>query len=263
MRRIRSKHPSTLLLATTIAVASLPPSVAAVEFECSVPGDTRYLRLELPGKDHLCEVTVTMASENERRVKWYADNDSLFCSTKIEELRDKYIDLWDYQCAEWPDRIGVDNLSARHRTIVDQLLKTHLEDAATEAGSPRIDSVRVTGTPQGDGAPGMLALQLFFDNGDEALRIITDDGAAWRVLTDLDGLAGAIDEVEGYDLVGAYIESFGDTATIDVMTLLSPTDSLADNGDTDTSAVCEGRQSFRTDSSGTLDAASPHRHLCN
>ena len=39
-------------LAATLG-AVLPGAASALEFECSVPGDTRFLRMDLPGEDHL------------------------------------------------------------------------------------------------------------------------------------------------------------------------------------------------------------------
>jgi len=262
MRRFRKIRPSTLLLTTALSLAWLPLTAHAVEYECSLSGDTRFLRLELPGKDHLCEVTVTLASEGERRVKWYADNESLFCSEKIAELRDKYEDLWDYECTDWPDRVGIDKLSARQRTIVDQLLKTHGEDAAKESALPRIESVRATASPASDALPGMLAVQLFLGDGDDVLRIITDNGAAWEVLTDVNRLADVVEPIEGYRIIGAYIDSVDDTATVDIMTLLAPDESLPASVDAESPAVCEGRQSFRIANRGELEPVTPHRHLC-
>jgi len=58
----------------------------ALEFECTSGGDKRFIRMELPGIDHLCEVSVTYTNA-ERKVMWYANHDSAFCSEKTDELR--------------------------------------------------------------------------------------------------------------------------------------------------------------------------------
>jgi len=64
----------------TALLAAAPAS--ATEFECSSDQETRLIRVDYPGFEHLCEVSVTKEDES-REVKWYADSDSSFCSVKI------------------------------------------------------------------------------------------------------------------------------------------------------------------------------------
>lgn len=126
--------PSALiLLASTFIYQS---SAQALEFQCEAAEDVRFLKVNIPGQEHLCEVSVTHERNNLREVQWHARNDTLFCSAKAYELRDNYENLWGYNCTAWPDRDGIDPLSPRQRLILDQRLKAPIAEGKNSAPIP-------------------------------------------------------------------------------------------------------------------------------
>lgn len=250
----------TLLSGLLLLAGLIAQPATALEFQCTAPGDTRYLRLELPGREHLCEVTMTMGLSGERRIMWYADNDTLFCSAKAYDLRDKFVDIWKFDCSDWPDRDGVDKLTVRHRKILDQQLTRFQARANENPSATHVVGVRAAASTAKESAPGILALQLFLDDGSDLVRVIADDGDEWHVMTEISSLADIVGSIDRYRLIGAYVDSVSDSAALGVVTLLSPDELTADASGAST--VCEGRQTFQPDGSVELAAITPHRHIC-
>ncbi len=143
----------------------------ATEYECRSGNDVRYIRVDYPGVNHLCEVSVTSAG-NQREVKWHADFESTFCSNKIIELTGKYQNQWGYTCEEWPDHDGIDELSNRQRKYLDELVQnnrnTQYKDRqytllGTRAllASLAINSTSSNTSGNAGSDNGLLAVQLF------------------------------------------------------------------------------------------------------
>ena len=254
----------TLLLAlatTWIALATQPAS--AQEFECSVPGDKRYIRLELPGQEHLCEVSVTDKDES-RRVMWYANNESLFCSAKLYELRGKYEDQWGFNCTQWLDTGGIDKLSERHRTILDNDLKARIRQGLESNPPHRITGVKAVASTPLNLAEGTLALQYFMlDDGTSSPRdtthVIFDDGSEWRSIAQLDSLLGYIDSSETASeasITSALVHDITDAGVLSVNTTLN------DGPNSTSGSDCQGSQILLV-SETDIEPGSPHRVLCN
>jgi len=248
--------------ALAVFASALAHDVAALEFECSQPGDTRHLRVDLPGEDHLCEVSVT-GEAGERRVMWYADHESLYCSAKAYELRDKYVETWQFDCEEWPDRDGIDRLSARHRAILDIQLKSLR--ARAEAGEPEVEvtGVRAVASTLLERRDGFLALQFFRADGSDFVRVVIDEAGGWRTVLELDDLAAQVSPLDEIVVTDAFIEHIGESGALEVVTLLAPGGAAVGSDRADLAPVCEGRQTLRTDAASGLEPSSPHRHVCD
>ena len=246
------------IAAIAAPAALLSPLAAALEFECSLPGDTRFLRVDIPGESRLCEVSVTGENgEGERRVPWYADNETLFCSAKAYELRDKYVEQWGFECRRWPDGDGVDLLSGRQRAILDAQLKSLLAEADD---APPPSGVRAVASTPFDGDAGMLALQFLEPDGGDRIRLIADSVDDWQVIVSVRDLPRRVDPVPGLRVHGAFIESISPSGALEVLTLLEPAAGSADEAAA--SAPCEGRQTLRA-AGDDLVPSSPHRHFCS
>ena len=114
---------SLTVASVCLSVCMVAKTAYATEYECRAGNDTRYVRVDYPGVEHLCEVSVN--SGRNREVKWYADVESTFCSEKIIELVGKYQNQWGYSCEALPDHDGIDELSPRQRKYLDQIVKTN------------------------------------------------------------------------------------------------------------------------------------------
>jgi len=236
-----------------IALASLAPGTAtSLEFECSVPGDTRYLRIDLPGEEHLCEVSVTGGISDERRVMWYADNDSLYCSAKVYELRDKYVDEFSFECGEGIDRDGVDRLSPRHRAILDTQLKSLLARAADGEPDLVVSAVRAVASSALPAGSSLLALQFFLADGTDLVRVVADEEKSWRTLAETRDLAASIPPTASLGVDDAFIGAIDGGGSLDVLTLLAR----------DGAPPCEGRLALQADADGTFVPVAPHLHVC-
>ncbi len=263
------KHPSyqgifTAAAAITplllgIAVLLMPYSQAsAQEFECSVPGDKRFIRLELPGQEHLCEVTVTHG-ENDRRVKWYANNETLFCSAKIYELRQKYEDQWSFTCSEWLDTGGIDQLSERHRSILDNELKNRIAEGKAANPKFKITGVKAVASNPLNLAAGNLALQYFMvEEGSSDIKdtthIIYDDGNEWRSIATLNTLSNYIVPEESTTAItSALVHDISDSGVLHVNTTT--------NAPSDDGVSCQGNQTLLV-SEQDVAPRSPHRVIC-
>lgn len=237
----------------------------ALEFECVSGGDRRFIRMELPGIDHLCEVSVTYESE-ERKVMWYADNDSSFCSEKTDELRIKYQSVWNFSCEQWPDHDGVDRLSARHRVILDQELKALIEQGKKEQTPFMVEGLKAAASPTAANTNDfdLLVVQFFLHVPETGLasdvtHIIRDTGVAWNTLAKIDTLAEYIDADEGYVIDSALISAVTGNGALEIITVL---DSPGNDGVETNFTGCYGNQVLATSSDGDLVARTPHRYYC-
>lgn len=238
-----------------LALAPLVPcAAAALEFECSLPGDTRYLRVDLPGEEHLCEVSVIGgAGGPERRVLWYADNETLFCSAKAYELRDKYVDTWSFDCVREPDRDGIDQLSERHRAILDTQLKSLLARAADDEPGVEASGARAVASSPLPGRSSLLALQFFLADGGDLVRVVSEEEGRWRTFAELRDLAASVPSPDGLGVEAAFVDAIDGGGALDVVTLLS-----RDDG-----SFCEGRIALQASDDGTLVPITPHRNDCD
>ena len=254
--------PSALALILSMVVSAFAPlTVSAQEFECSIQGDKRYIRLELPGQEHLCEVSVTRLN-NSRQVMWYANNESLFCSAKIYELRDKYENQWGFNCTQWLDTDGIDKLSERHRTILDSELKKRIRFGLEASPPHRITGVKAVASNPINLAEGILALQYFMlDEGASKPRDIThvifDDGSQWQSIAQLDTLSDYIDSAEtevNTVIVSALVHDITEAGVLSINTTLEDLNSSG--------SACQGSQMLLV-SETDIAPRSPHRVLCS
>ncbi|MFK8083006.1 MAG: hypothetical protein AB8B97_22225 [Granulosicoccus sp.] len=226
-------------------------TASALEFQCNNSGDIRYLRVDIPGQEYLCEVSVTYLDSGVRDVKWYARNDTLFCSTRAYELRDKYTDLWNYSCNTWPDRDGIDKLSTSQRLILDQRLKALIEEGEQSNPPYRLTAVKAVASTLVDEESGKIAFQ-FFTDSTNFTEIIDDNGSEWSVATKIDDLATHV--VSEMPVTSAIIHSISVEGTLEVHTRL--VDQLE--------LECFGTQHLTpTGRNGMMKERTPHRYVCN
>lgn len=181
-------NPTCLLLALLGLLATT--SASAIEFACEQAGDQRYLRVNMPGDEHLCEVGVTYPGGS-HRVMWYADNDTLYCSAKLYELRDKYIEELGFACSGADDRDGVDSLSARHRYILDTQLKSLILRGRSDNPAFEVTGLKAVASNRLDDQPGALALQFFLATVDNEGSSSAISDAAGNQLADADSVDAA------------------------------------------------------------------------
>ncbi len=257
-------------------LASITTGVShAAEYECKSEAETRYIRLELPGEAHLCEVSVT--SDEERRVMWYANHDTLFCSDKIIELTTKYEEQWGFSCEQWPDHDGISALSVRQRTILDAELKFLMASSA-EANPPlAVSGVKVAASQRANASasmqlssdkkalqihsPSTLVIQFFLSalDGSDArdqTHVIEDDGVSWNTRAKLAPLASNVEVLDGYKINSALIDGVTDAGAIEIATQVQKIDS---NNITN---ACYGSQVLSSAGGGELVARTPHRFVC-
>ncbi|MFK7861693.1 MAG: hypothetical protein AB8B64_22955 [Granulosicoccus sp.] len=231
---------------------TLSPAVSAIEFQCEAPGDIRYLRVDIPGEEYLCEVSVTYQESGVREVKWYARNDTLFCSARAYELRDKYQDLWNYTCTTQPDRDGIDTLSATQRAILDQRLKLMIEKGRESTPAASVTGIKAVASTPLNNESGKVAFQFFTDDGADVTEIIDDKGDTWDITTSIDNMSAQV--VSEVPVSAAVIHSISAEGTLEVHTQLTDEQNLE----------CFGTQDLTpTGSTGTVKARTPHRFICN
>lgn len=250
------KHFALLLVGVLLANPA-----QALEFECASGADNRFIRQELPGITHLCEVTVTNAS-NERRVMWYANHDSMFCSEKTIELKTKYEKEWGFTCDQWPDHDGVDLLSARHRTILDAELKFLIKQGQNQDTPFVIEGLKAAASSGKANKVETLVVQFFIHQPQtgatsDITHVIQDDGVTWSTLTRLDSLVNHIDAEEGYVVDSALISNVTDNGALEVITVIESKDSSSAQAD------CYGNQTLATQNNGKVIAKTPHRFVCS
>lgn len=224
-------------------------SATSLEFNCTVTGDERFLRVEIPGQQHLCEVSVTYQT-NERRVMWYANNDTKFCTARAYELRDKYVSEWGFACEKWPDLDGIDLLSDRHRTILDTELKRMINTGKTSTPPFKVESVRATASAENDASSSSLALQYFLSTGD-ITQVIVDDGQTWEIMAKIDELALQVES--DVKIAAALVESITDSGALQIITVVD-NNTAEDN--------CFGSQVLVAKTNSELVARTPHRYVC-
>lgn len=222
----------------------------ALEFRCEAPGDVRYLRVDIPGQERLCEVGVRYEATGERRVMWYADNDTMFCSAKAYELRGRYQNEWGFECSLWPDTDGIDNLSPTHRSILDSRLKTVIEQGRNATPAYSVTAIRATASTPLDGLPSSLALQYILSTGD-ITEIILDEGLEWTLFATIDDLASHV--TSDAPVATALIDSITDAGSLEVSTTIS----------TGSNQQCQGTQVLMIEAGNQLRARTPHRYLCS
>ena len=236
------------LLACFILTATSVTS--ALEFQCEIPNDTRYLRVDIPGEEYLCEVSVTYKESGVRDVKWYARNDTLFCSAQAYNLREKYEDDWNYTCTTWPDRDGIDKLSPSQRLILDQRLKALIAQGEQATPAYRITGIRATASTLLDNQPGKLALQFFTDHGDFT-EIIDDQSESWKISTTIETMASQMED--GQIIESALVHAIAEDGTLEIHTRLEGANS----------SDCYGTQILTpVGNNGELQARTPHRFIC-
>lgn len=239
-----------LTIFTALFACSFPLNhAAALEFQCQVPGDVRFLHVDIPGKERLCEVSVSYESSGDRKVMWHARSDTLFCSAKAYELRGKYETLWGYNCDTWPDRDGIDTLSRSQRAILDTLLKQAINQAADANPSYTVTSVKAVASTPLEGRPAKLAFQFFTTIGNRT-QIVEDTGSSWSVATTIDELQNQIDADSEVDT--ALIHSIDDTGTLEIHTYQI----------NESRQSCFGSQLMSVMEDDTLHSRNPHRYFC-
>lgn len=258
---IRKSINSIFILLATVLVNPL----YALEFECSSGNYNRFIRQELPGITHLCEVTVTDV-ENERRVMWYANHDTLFCSKKTLELKAKYEKEWGFKCDQWPDHDGVDQLSNRHRTILDAELKKLIErgerqDVPFVVEGLKAAASRSNNANDTDPDVNTLVVQFFLHepetgNTSDVTHVIRDDGLMWNTHSTIDSLATHIKSDGDYTVDSALISNVTDTGALEIITTLVAENNASPN------QGCYGNQTLATQNNGQLIARTPHRFIC-
>lgn len=240
------------LLVLCLLVASLIPATAqALEFQCKLNGDIRYLRVDMPGENHLCEVSVKYEYTGERKVMWNADNDSLFCSAKAYELSEKYQNMWGFNCLKWPDHDGIDILSPSQRAIVDVQLKELINEGRNAEEPFTVLALKAASSTLLDQEPGTLALQYFLSDGTDRTQMISDDKSQWRVFATIDDLASHITGTATVD--SALIASVTDGGALEVLTTVAS----SEPGQT-----CHGKQVLISSGDDTLQPRSNHRFVC-
>ena len=222
----------------------------ALEFQCEVPGDVRYLRVDIPGDDHLCEVSVKYEYTGERRVMWYADNDTSFCSNKIAELQTKYEEAFNFSCSEWPDRDGIEQLSLTQRSIMDRQLKALMTDTGSLIDTPEVIAVKAASSARPGQSSSAMALQFFLSDGSDQTQIIFSNNNDWDVFSTIGTLAEQIND--SAQIKSALISSISDSGALEVLTTV-------DNG---SEFNCQGRQALISNSENQLTELTPHRYIC-
>jgi len=221
--------------------------------------------MEMPGFEHLCEVTVTYPND-ERKVMWYAEHDSQFCSEKTEELKGKYESKWNYQCEQWPDHDGIDQLSDRQRTILDAELKSLIQKGKDDETPFLVEGLKAAGNPTtNEGDTSLLVVQFFLHapdtgNTSDITHIINDNGVSWNTFSKIETLADYIDANEGYVVNSALISNITDNGAMEIITVLDS--ATPAQGDEQSFSGCYGNQTLAAKSNGDIVARTPHRYFC-
>lgn len=262
---VRKALVNSLLFLVSFAFAQ---PLFALEFECRAGTDKRFIRMELPGIDHLCEVSVTYSSK-ERKVMWYADNDSSFCTEKTDELQKKYESTWNFQCEQWPDHDGVDQLSKRQRIKLDAKLKTLIKEGQNELTPFMVEGLKAAASPASSNGEDvdLLAVQFFLHSPDtgfsrDVTHIFRDDGVSWNTLAKIDSLAQYIEVNGNYTIDSALISNVTSNGALEVITVLGSLESSSNNGSEIDFSGCYGNQILATGNDGELTAKTPHRYYC-
>ena len=243
-------------LALLVSVGNIFNLAYALEYECTAQNDQRFISLEMPGEEHLCEVSVTLKN-GQRDVKWYANSESAFCTEKTAELKGKYEELWGFTCAQWPDTDGIDALNKRHRVILDAELKKQIAIGKKSNPSYVIKAVKASASTDSTENLSLLALQFFKSKGEKPIEdethIIHDNGVSWFTHSRVKTLASYIPDENEYKVNSALISSIESDGTLEVATMVS---------DNKNQQNCYGAQTFLSNVDGSLVPRSPHRFVC-
>ena len=248
------------VLLTLLLVGFSTLSVA--EYECVLNNEVRYIRMDYPGVDNLCEVSVT-TQDNQRDVKWYANNESTFCSEKLVELAGKHQNQWGFACTQWPDRNQLSDLNTRQRAIVDNLVKNVANEGQSAASPFTLSGVRAlaqqTNTPSASAQK--MIVQLFMDDGQDRLSnrayFIEDNVTAYDTTLVLSDLHRLVDtDGENLSVRSAIVDSFAADGELSITTTLRSPNSSG-------KADCIGEQRFSLSANNSLAPANEHRYLCH
>ena len=253
---LKRKLITLISLAFLLSVSSAFNLSNALEYECTAENEQRFISLEMPGEEHLCEVSVTLKN-GERDVKWYANSESTFCTEKTEELKGKYEELWGFTCAQWPDTDGIHALSKRHRVILDAELKKQIALGKKSQPSFEVKAVKVSASSDNPEKLSLLALQIFYAKGDapveDITHIIHDNGVSWFTHSRVKALTSYIPDDTEYKVNSALISTIESDGTIEIAT------SVSDNKNQQN---CYGAQTFLSNIDGSLVPRTPHRFVC-
>ncbi len=264
--------------------------VWSTEFECRAGEQIRQIRLDYPGYEHLCEVSVTKRNQP-REVRWYANSVSTFCSEKIDELVAKHQNQWGFKCEQLPDHNGIDKLTVRQRQILDTLVRQNRyvessnnalvllgaralveQSALTTASATSILAVQLfmsrtsTQTLTLDGQSAsvqsdseLAEAQPSFSPGNLANRLVLleDNGESYDTVATLEDLNQLIQiDENGYSLDSVLIDKLHPNGNIDVTTLVA-----APGDNSENFPSCFGQQRFvRT--SGGIQPEGKHEFIC-
>ncbi len=287
---IRQLQKLSLAVFATPIIFLLSAQLLAGEYECHSGQQTRLIRIDYPGYEHLCEVSVTRLGQ-QREVKWYADSDSTFCSNKIIELVGKHQNEWGFSCERQPDHDGINELNLRQRKFLDNLVRENRTIYTDETEFVLLGTralLEPSTTTKNNSVADLLAIQLFMarlasvepqastangsgstlsngQNGPQdntatlANRVIlyADDGENYNTLATLDNLNSAIEiEEQGYHLDSVLIDTLHPNGDLDVSTLIA-----APDDDPNALPSCYGTQRFRRTTAGLL-AEAQHQFTC-
>lgn len=262
----------------------------ATEYECRAGQQIRQIRMDYPGYEHLCEVSVTKRDQL-REVRWYANSVSTFCSEKIDELVAKHQSEWGFSCERLPDHDGLDNLTTRQRQFLDSLVRQNRFVEAQEhelvlLGTRALVEQSEPTIASAEGS--LLAVQLFMartgtqtttlpeqDNGQQSeadaaatvsyssnslanrLVLVEDNGETYDTVATLEDLNQLIriDE-NGYSLDSAMIDNLDPNGNFEVSTLVA-----APGDNPDNLPSCYGLQRFEK-TTGGIQPVGKHEFVC-
>ena len=240
------------VLITTIALGSVAPNrLMALEFQCELPGDIRYLKVDIPSGDKLCAVNVDYLYNGESKVLWHAQNDSTFCTERAYELRDKYVDTWQYTCTNWPDRDGIDQLSPSQRVILDRQLRAGMDRGKISENPYQVTAVKAVASTQQNQTQGLLAFQYFTDSDNDYTEIIVDEGDSWELITTLDNLITQV--ASDTPLNSALIHTITDDGALEIHTTVND----------GPQHECYGSQVLSISQEGKISTKTPHQYVCH
>jgi len=236
-------------------------SAHALEFECVKGDDTRFIRQELPGITHLCEVTVTKSDE-EREVMWYANHDTMFCTDKSMELKAKYTGKWGFSCTQWPDHDGLDQLSKRQRSILDAELKALVAEGKAQTTPFMVEGLKAAANSAPVRGVRTLVVQFFLFEPDttqsrDVTHVIQDDGVSWTTISKIETLTDFIESDDSYTVNSALVSSVTDAGAMEVITVIDTVDPASNTTDN-----CYGNQTLATQGKTKLVPRTPHRYVC-
>ena len=238
-----------------LCIGNISAPASSADFTCAIPGDERHLRLDIPGEEHLCEVSVT-PKNGQRKVLWYANSNTVFCSEKTTELVTKYQQQWGFQCSSWPVEDDFTLLDLAQRRRLDLSLRDRRSRSDNDLTGLRV----IMGPAHLDGS-ALIAVQWLADDGrDDALNLFIDSGsrndvANWETAASVQPLVSAID-TSGAIVRRALIDRIDASGAVVLSTVIESAEQPED------APSCRGEQRFTINPDGTLNALTPHRYSC-